>query len=72
MALSLLLEEMRPGNQGEAQNYNVGVTAPLQANVPLQANIKTPLCLASSPMGKASLKTQQTWLISLQDYSNFF
>lgn len=35
MALSLLLEEIRPGNWGEAQNPKVGVTAPLQAAVPL-------------------------------------
>lgn len=72
MALSLLLEEMRPGDQGEAQNENVGVTVPLQATVPPQANTKTPLCLTPSPMGKTSLKTEQTWLISFQVYSNLF
>lgn len=65
MALSLLSEEMRLGNRGKAQNYDDGAG-------PLQVNAKIPLCLTLFPTGKASLKAQQTWLVSFRDYSNLF
>lgn len=57
MVLSLLLEEMKPGNWGEAQNYNVGVTASLQATMTSQDNITKSLGLTPLLMGKAPLKT---------------